>query len=122
LLVALCSATAMPCHASHAMHRTAGRPALAAINLVSRLAHSDSCSHSHSHSHPLSLQPRDPQRLRNCVRAFILTALSSPMQKGGGSLIIINTCSSIGKLTHPLLLAREIKSPAFCFYCFQFRF
>ncbi|PMD54588.1 uncharacterized protein K444DRAFT_697561, partial [Hyaloscypha bicolor E] len=87
LLVALCSATAMPCHASHAshaMHRTAGRPALAAINLVSRLAHSDSYSHSHSHSHPLSLQPRDPQRLRNCVRAFILTALSGPMQKGGG--------------------------------------
>jgi len=82
-------------HASHAMHhrgRTACRPALAAINLVSRLAHSYSYSHSYSHSvplprpllsHPLSLPPRDPQRLRNYVRAFILTALSGPMQKGG---------------------------------------
>jgi hypothetical protein len=38
-------------HASHAMHhrgRTACRPALAAINLVSRLAH----SYSHSYSSP----------------------------------------------------------------------
>lgn len=80
-------------HASHAMHhrgRTACRPALAAINLVSRLAHSYSHSYSHSvplplplRSHPLSLPPRDPKRLRNYVRAFILTALSGPMQKGG---------------------------------------